>query len=117
MLHPDGRVSDVQRRQMTTVRAHNVHNIAIDGSFDDAQALVKRMFYDSDFAGRFSLSAVNSINWARLLVQVVYYFYYAVRLAVLGAELSRPRDPLRIGGRLAHPRPRHAVFGRIVVFC
>src|SRR3546814_8639978 len=80
MLHPDGRVSDVQRRQMTTVRAHNVHNIAIDGSFDDAQALVKRMFNDSDFAGRFSLSAVNSINWARLMAQVVYYFYAAVRL-------------------------------------
>src|SRR3546814_19113236 len=72
-------VSDVQRRQMTTVRAHNVHNIAIDGSFDDAQALVKRMFNDSDFAGRFSLSAVNSINWARLMAQVVYYFYAAVR--------------------------------------
>lgn len=80
MLHPHGRVSDVQRRQMTTVRAPNVHNIAIDGSFDDAQALVKRMFNDADFSGRFTLSAVNSINWARLMAQVVYYFYTAVRL-------------------------------------
>lgn len=80
MLHPDGRVSDVQRRQMTTVRAPNVYNIAIDGSFDDAQALVKRMFNDAAFAGRFNLSAVNSINWARLMAQVVYYFYAAVRL-------------------------------------
>ncbi len=80
MLHPHGRVSDVQRRQMTTVLAPNVHNIAIDGSFDDAQALVKAMFADRDFAGRFSLSAVNSINWARLMAQVVYYFYAAVRL-------------------------------------
>ncbi|TVV71279.1 threonine synthase [Sphingomonas solaris] len=80
MLHPQGRVSDVQRRQMTTVLAPNVHNIAIDGSFDDAQALVKAMFADRDFAGKFSLSAVNSINWARLMAQVVYYFYAAVRL-------------------------------------
>ncbi|WP_156680366.1 threonine synthase [Sphingomonas profundi] len=80
MLHPAGRVSDVQRRQMTTVLAPNVHNIAIDGSFDDAQALVKAMFADRGFAGRFALSAVNSINWARLMAQVVYYFYAAVRL-------------------------------------
>ncbi|WP_084582600.1 threonine synthase [Sphingomonas azotifigens] len=80
MLHPQGRVSDVQRRQMTTVLAPNVHNIAIDGSFDDAQALVKAMFNDADFSGRFQLSAVNSINWARLMAQVVYYFYAAVRL-------------------------------------
>jgi threonine synthase len=80
MLHPDGRVSDVQRRQMTTVLSPNVHNIAISGSFDDAQALVKRMFNDPAFAGRFNLSAVNSINWARLMAQIVYYFYAAVRL-------------------------------------
>jgi threonine synthase len=80
MLHPEGRVSDVQRRQMTTVLSPNVHNIAISGSFDDAQALVKRMFNDPDFSGRFNLSAVNSINWARLMAQIVYYFYAAVRL-------------------------------------
>ncbi|MEI5688150.1 threonine synthase [Sphingomonas kyungheensis] len=80
MLHPAGRVSDVQRRQMTTVLAPNVHNIAIEGDFDAAQALVKRMFNDPGFAGRFALSAVNSINWARLMAQVVYYFYAAVRL-------------------------------------
>ncbi|MEH3106424.1 MAG: threonine synthase [Sphingomonas fennica] len=80
MLHPHGRVSDVQRRQMTTVLAPNVHNIAIEGSFDDAQALVKAMFADRAFADRHSLSAVNSINWARLMAQIVYYFYAAVRL-------------------------------------
>ena len=80
MLHPAGRVSDVQRRQMTTVLAPNIHNIAIEGSFDDAQALVKAMFNAPDFARRFRLSAVNSINWARLMAQVVYYFYAAVRL-------------------------------------
>lgn len=80
MLHPQGRVSDVQRRQMTTVIADNVHNIAIDGSFDDAQAMVKRMFADTTVTSSITLSAVNSINWARLAAQVVYYFYTAVRL-------------------------------------
>ncbi|MES2066938.1 MAG: threonine synthase [Pseudomonadota bacterium] len=81
MLHPKGRVSEVQRRQMTTVIAPNIHNIALeDASFDDAQALVKAMFNDDAFSGKFALSAVNSINWARLMAQVVYYFYAAVRL-------------------------------------
>ncbi|QIG53323.1 threonine synthase [Altererythrobacter sp. BO-6] len=80
MLHPKGRVSDVQRRQMTTVRAPNVHNIAIDGSFDDAQAMVKRMFGDAQMTSRFNIGAVNSINWARLMAQVVYYFACALQL-------------------------------------
>jgi len=80
MLHPRGRVSDVQRRQMTTVLAPNVHNLAIEGDFDTAQALVKRMFGDPDVASRYALTAVNSINWARLLAQIVYYFHAAVRL-------------------------------------
>ncbi|MEO5867606.1 MAG: threonine synthase [Sphingomonas sp.] len=80
MLHPEGRVSDVQRRQMTTVLAPNIHNIAIQGSFDDAQALVKAMFNDTAFSSGRTLSAVNSINWARLMAQIVYYFYAAVRL-------------------------------------
>src|SRR3990167_8852057 len=74
MLHPQVRVSDVQRRQMTTVLAPNVHNIAIDGSFDDAQAIVKRMFGDPDMTARFRISAGNSINWARLMAQGGYYF-------------------------------------------
>ena len=80
MLHPEGRVSDVQRRQMTTVLAPNVHNIAIDGSFDDAQAMVKRMFNDQQMNSRFAIGAVNSINWARLMAQVVYYFASALQL-------------------------------------
>ena len=84
MLHPKGRISDVQRRQMTTVMAPNVHNIAIEGSFDDAQAFVKRMFRDPALAkaagGPLDLGAVNSINWARLMAQIVYYFHAAVRL-------------------------------------
>ncbi|GAA4053205.1 threonine synthase [Parerythrobacter jejuensis] len=80
MLHPQGRISDVQRRQMTTVRAPNVHNIAISGSFDDGQAAVKRMFTDPALKGKLQLGAVNSINWARLMAQVVYYFTSALQL-------------------------------------
>jgi len=88
MLHPAGRVTEVQRRQMTTVLAPNIHNIAVEGSFDDAQALVKAMFNDAGFAGRFALSAVNSINWARLMAQIVYYFYTAVRLGAPERRVS-----------------------------
>lgn len=73
MLHPYGRVSDVQRRQMTTVQSPNVLNIAIDGTFDDCQALVKAAFGDPQFVKDVSLGAVNSINWARVLAQTVYY--------------------------------------------
>ncbi|NOU02028.1 MAG: threonine synthase [Novosphingobium sp.] len=80
MLHPKGRVSDVQRRQMTTVLAPNVHNIAVSGTFDDAQAMVKRMFGDAGMTSRFAIGAVNSINWARLMAQVVYYFAAALQL-------------------------------------
>ena len=81
MLHPKGRVSDVQRRQMTTVLAPNVHNIALEGaSFDDCQAMVKAMFGDAAVTARLRLSAVNSINWARLMAQVVYYFASALQL-------------------------------------
>jgi threonine synthase len=80
MLHPKGRISDVQRRQMTTVLTPNVHNIAVEGTFDDAQATVKRMFNDPAITGRFAIGAVNSINWARLMAQVVYYFAAALQL-------------------------------------
>src|SRR3546814_20190614 len=71
MIHPSGRVSDVQRRQMTTVRAPNVHNIALEGSFDDAQAMVKRMFAAERMTARFNIGAVHSINWALLKAQGV----------------------------------------------
>lgn len=81
MLHPKGRVSDVQRRQMTTVLAPNVHNLALENaSFDDAQAIVKRMFSDRAMTDRFAIGAVNSINWARLMAQVVYYFAAGIQL-------------------------------------
>ncbi|MCA8894536.1 MAG: threonine synthase, partial [Amphiplicatus sp.] len=73
ILHPKGRVSDVQRLMMTTVEDRNVHNIAIEGTFDDCQRIVKTLFADRAFADRVGLTGVNSINWARVLAQVVYY--------------------------------------------
>ena len=88
MLHPKGRVSDVQRRQMTTVMAPNVHNIAVEGTFDDAQAIVKRMFGDAAMTDRFAIGAVNSINWARLMAQVVYYFAAALQLGAPQREVA-----------------------------
>ncbi len=80
ILMPHGKVSEVQRRQMTTPTEANVHAVAIDGSFDDAQALVKAMFNHHAFRDRVSLGGVNSINWARVLAQAVYYFVAAVAL-------------------------------------
>jgi threonine synthase len=80
MLHPHGRVSEVQRRQMTTVLAPNVHNVAIGGTFDDCQDLAKACFNDLAFRDRHALTAVNSINFARVMAQIVYYFWAASRL-------------------------------------
>ena len=88
MLHPLGRVSDVQRRQMTTVQSANVHNIAIEGTFDDCQNLVKAMFNDEPFRDRLRLGAVNSINWARIMAQTVYYFFAAVRVGAPEGPVS-----------------------------
>src|SRR6202012_4237298 len=85
VLHPRGRVSDVQRRQMTTSGHANVHNIALEGSFDDAQALVKGLFAQTEFARDISLTAVNSINFARIAAQSVYYF---TATAALGRPVS-----------------------------
>jgi threonine synthase len=73
VLHPAGRVSDVQRRQMTTVDAPNVHNVAVEGTFDDCQDLVKALFADAALRERIGLSAMNSINWARVAAQITYY--------------------------------------------
>jgi threonine synthase len=80
ILHPKGLVSDVQRRQMTTVQSPTIHNIAIEGNFDDCQAIVKALFNNHKFRDTVSLSGVNSINWARVVAQVVYYFTSAVAL-------------------------------------
>ena len=80
ILHPHGRVSDVQRRQMTTVLDKNVHNIALKGSFDDCQKLVKDMFTNIDFRRSLNLTGVNSINWGRIVAQIVYYFTASVAI-------------------------------------
>ena len=88
MLHPHGRVSPVQRRQMTTVDAANVYNIAIEGTFDDCQDLVKAMFNDTAYRDALSLSAVNSINFARIAGQVVYYVAAAVALGAPDRTVS-----------------------------
>ena len=92
ILYPDGRVSEVQRRQMTTVDAPNVHNVAVEGTFDDCQDLVKAMFADAPFRERMRLSAVNSINWARVMAQIVYYVVgrRSARAAPLHVLRARP---------------------------
>jgi len=87
ILHPEGRTSEIQRRQMTTVLSPNVHNVAIKGDFDDCQDLVKAMFNDAPFRDRLKLSAVNSINWARVMAQIVYYFYAAAALGAPEREI------------------------------
>lgn len=88
ILYPHGRVSEVQRRQMTTPTESNVHAIAVDGDFDDCQAAVKDMFNDFTFREEVSLAGVNSINWGRVLAQVVYYFSSAVSLGAPAREVS-----------------------------
>ncbi|SDS83527.1 L-threonine synthase [Halopseudomonas xinjiangensis] len=80
ILHPHQRVSDVQRRQMTTILGENIHNIAIEGNFDDCQEMVKASFADQGFLKGTRLVAVNSINWARIMAQIVYYFHAALQL-------------------------------------
>ena len=87
ILHPHGRTSDVQRRQMTTVESTNVHNIAIEGTFDDCQDIVKAMFLEEDFRSKHNLSAVNSINWARVMAQTAYYWWAAICLRGKGGQL------------------------------
>ena len=88
ILYPHGRVSEIQRRQMTTVESTNVHCLAVAGTFDDCQALVKAMFDDTAFRDRHRLSAVNSINWTRIMAQVVYYFHAALALGAPGRAVA-----------------------------
>ncbi len=88
ILYPHGRVSDVQRRQMTTPSESNVHALAVDGDFDDCQARLKDMFNDFEFRDGVKLAGVNSINWGRVLAQVVYYFSAAVSLGAPAREIS-----------------------------
>jgi len=88
VLHPHNRISEVQRCQMTTVDAENVHNIAIEGSFDDCQSLVKELFADISLRQRLSLNTLNSINWGRIVGQTVYYFASAAKLDCLSRSVA-----------------------------
>jgi threonine synthase len=88
ILHPHGRVSDVQRRQMTTVANSNIHNLAIEGTFDDCQAIVKSLFNDHAFRDEVHLAGVNSINWARVMAQISYYVYAGLALGAPGRAIS-----------------------------
>jgi len=88
ILHPHGLVSDVQRRQMTTVKSASIHNIAIEGNFDDCQAIVKALFNDLAFRDGVGLAGVNSINWGRIMAQIVYYFYAGLALGAPDRQIS-----------------------------
>lgn len=88
IMHPHKRVSDVQRRQMTTILADNVHNLALEGNFDDCQQIVKELFADQSFLGGKQLVAVNSINWCRIMAQIVYYFYAALQLGAPAKSIA-----------------------------
>lgn len=88
ILYPHGRTSDVQRRQMTTLGAANIHALAVDGTFDDCQDMVKTLFSDAEFRTGTQLLAVNSINFARVLAQIVYYFYAALRLGAPANKIN-----------------------------
>lgn len=120
VLHPEGRVSDVQRRQMTTVVAANVRNVAVAGNFDDCQDLVKEAFADAGLRDEFGLAAVNSINWARVMAQVVYYVSTTLRLGATddGAVVVDFTVPTgNFGNVLAgwYAKQMGAPIGRLVV--
>ncbi len=90
VLHPDKKISSVQRKLMTTVNSKNVFNIAIKGNFDDCQSLVKDMFVDKEFRDAINMSGVNSINWARIIFQVVYYFFIGLKFLNKSISFSVP---------------------------
>jgi len=90
VLHPDKKISNVQRKLMTTVNSKNVFNIAIKGNFDDCQSLVKDMFVDKEFRDTINMSGVNSINWARIIFQVVYYFFIGLKFLNKRISFSVP---------------------------
>ena len=90
VLYPEGRVSDVQRRQMTTIPAANVHAVAVEGTFDDCQRIVKQLFGDVAFRERVGLAAANSINWARVAAQVAYYVWATQTLGGRGLAFAVP---------------------------
>jgi len=119
MLHPAGRVSEVQRRQMTTVLDANIHNLAVDGDFDDCQRLVKALFSDAAFRARHRLAAVNSINWARIAAQVVYYFHAALQLGAPARAVNFAVPTGNFGNVFAGYAARcmGLPIGRLVIGC
>ena len=90
VLHPHNKISSVQRKLMTTIEDNNVFNLAVDGNFDDCQNLVKSMFSDTSFANSINMSGVNSINWARIVAQTVYYFYSYFQIGKQNISFSVP---------------------------
>ena len=90
VLHPHNKISDTQRKIMTTIGGANIYNIAIEGSFDDCQKIVKELFNEDDFRAKINMSGVNSINWARIICQIVYYFYSFFKLKKENISFSVP---------------------------
>ncbi len=88
VLHPQNKISEVQRKFMTTIDSKNVFNIALDGNFDDCQRFVKSMFADKNFSDSINISAVNSINWSRIIFQIVYYFFSYFKIAQKGEKIN-----------------------------
>ncbi len=90
VLHPHNKISNIQRKIMTTIGGANIYNIAIEGSFDDCQKIVKELFNENNFRSKINMSGVNSINWARIVCQIVYYFYSFFRLKKNNISFSVP---------------------------
>ncbi len=90
VLHPNNKISNIQRKIMTTIGGSNIHNIAIEGSFDDCQKIVKELFNEDEFRTKINMSGVNSINWARIVCQIVYYFYSFFKLQKNNISFSVP---------------------------
>ena len=90
VLHPHNKISNIQRKIMTTIGSNNIFNIAIEGSFDDCQKIVKAMFNENEFREKINMSGVNSINWARIICQIVYYFYAVFKIDKQNISFSVP---------------------------
>ena len=90
ILHPHNKISNIQRKIMTTIGSKNIFNIAIEGSFDDCQKIIKDMFNANEFREKINMSGVNSINWARIICQIVYYFYAVFKLGKPNVSFSVP---------------------------
>ncbi len=88
VLFPKGRISEVQQRQISTSGSENIHSLAIEGNFDDCQLIVKNLLNNKEFCNKYNLSAVNSINWVRVMAQVIYYFYAALKLGSPGEKIN-----------------------------